>query len=103
MGVCRFRGVASTLSTASRLVMANCTLKVLGRLTGKLYGKIQWRIEKGNGDFLERNTVQTFKQQVCTSRSILAKCQAHPLSPLYLQVVATDNLLLMSCDDFGAR
>ena len=33
--------------------------------TGKLYGKIQWRIMKDNGDFLERNTVQTFKQQVC--------------------------------------
>lgn len=29
---------------------------------GKLYGKINWRIDKGNNDFIERSTVQTFKQ-----------------------------------------
>ena len=43
--------------------MSGCQLL---HMTGKLYGKIQWRIDKGDGDFLERNTVQTFKQQVCT-------------------------------------
>ena len=30
--------------------------------TGKLFGKINWRISKGDNDFIERNTVQTFKQ-----------------------------------------
>lgn len=30
---------------------------------GKLYGKINWRIKKPNDDFIERSTVQTFKQQ----------------------------------------
>jgi violaxanthin de-epoxidase len=29
---------------------------------GKLYGKINWRIPKGNKDFIERSTVQTFDQ-----------------------------------------
>ena len=29
---------------------------------GKLYGKINWRIPKGNSDFIERSTVQTFDQ-----------------------------------------
>ena len=29
---------------------------------GKLYGKINWRIPKGNADFIERSTVQTFDQ-----------------------------------------
>jgi len=29
---------------------------------GKLYGKINWRINKRDNDFIERNTVQTFKQ-----------------------------------------
>ena len=29
---------------------------------GKLYGKINWRIPKGNRDFIERSTVQTFDQ-----------------------------------------
>lgn len=28
----------------------------------KLYGKINWRIPKGNRDFIERSTVQTFDQ-----------------------------------------
>lgn len=32
--------------------------------TGKLYGRINWRIPKGtNDDFLERTTIQTFDQQ----------------------------------------
>lgn len=30
---------------------------------GKLYGKINWRIQKPDKDFIERSTVQTFKQQ----------------------------------------
>jgi violaxanthin de-epoxidase len=30
---------------------------------GKLYGKINWRIGKPDGDFIERSTIQTFKQQ----------------------------------------
>lgn len=30
---------------------------------GKLFGKINWRIPTDNGDFLERGTVQVFKQQ----------------------------------------
>ena len=29
---------------------------------GKLYGKINWRIAKPDKDFIERSTVQTFKQ-----------------------------------------
>ncbi len=29
---------------------------------GKLYGKINWRISKPDNDFIERSTVQTFKQ-----------------------------------------
>lgn len=29
---------------------------------GKLYGKINWRISKPDNDFIERNTIQTFKQ-----------------------------------------
>ncbi len=29
---------------------------------GKLYGKINWRINKRDNDFIERNTVQTFRQ-----------------------------------------
>lgn len=29
---------------------------------GKLAGKINWRIPKGNRDFIERSTVQTFDQ-----------------------------------------
>ena len=35
---------------------------------GKLYGKINWRITKPDKDFIERSTVQTFKQ---VSRSSL--------------------------------
>ena len=31
---------------------------------GKLYGKINWRIKKPDNDFIDRSTVQTFKQ-VC--------------------------------------
>ncbi|KAL3160389.1 hypothetical protein ABBQ32_010714 [Trebouxia sp. C0010 RCD-2024] len=30
---------------------------------GKLYGKINWRIKKPDNDFIDRSTVQTFKQQ----------------------------------------
>lgn len=29
---------------------------------GILYGEINWRVRKNNGDFLERHAVQTFKQ-----------------------------------------
>lgn len=29
---------------------------------GKLYGKINWRIKKPDNDFIDRSTVQTFKQ-----------------------------------------
>lgn len=35
---------------------------------GKLYGKINWRISKSDNDFIERSTVQTFKQ-VCAAIS----------------------------------
>lgn len=35
---------------------------------GKLYGKINWRIPTDGGDFLERSTVQVFRQQVCARR-----------------------------------
>ena len=31
---------------------------------GKLYGNIQWRINKPDGDFSERSTVQRFLQKV---------------------------------------
>jgi violaxanthin de-epoxidase len=30
---------------------------------GKLYGRINWRIPKGDDDFIERTTIQTFVQQ----------------------------------------
>ena len=46
-------------------------------LAGKLYGKIQWRIVKDNGDFLERNTVQTFKQQVRDATLVSAGITAY--------------------------
>ena len=50
--------------------------------TGKLFGKINWRISKGDNDFIERNTVQTFKQ-VRTSHSFplsfLSYTLLHPL------------------------
>ena len=36
---------------------------------GKLYGKINWRIPKGNRDFIERSTVQTFDQVKAASKS----------------------------------
>ena len=29
---------------------------------GQLLGKINWRIPKGKNDFIERNTIQKFKQ-----------------------------------------
>ena len=29
---------------------------------GVLYADINWRVQKNNGDFLERSAVQTFKQ-----------------------------------------
>lgn len=35
---------------------------LLNYCLGKLYGKINWRISKRDDDFIERNTVQTFKQ-----------------------------------------
>ena len=44
---------------------------------GKLYGKINWRIKKPNDDFIERSTVQTFKQvglNMLTPHSLLACC-----------------------------
>ena len=41
---------------------------------GKLYGKINWRIPKGNSDFIERSTVQTFDQvRMCAWKLIYAK------------------------------
>ena len=49
--------------------------------TGKLFGKINWRISKGDNDFIERNTVQTFKQ-VRPSRSfppLLGYTLLHPI------------------------
>ena len=39
---------------------------------GKLYGKINWRIPKGNRDFIERSTVQTFDQVIRCSWLTLA-------------------------------
>ena len=36
---------------------------------GKLYGKINWRIPKGNRDFIERSTVQTFDQVTLVFKS----------------------------------
>lgn len=30
---------------------------------GLLYGKINWRVPKADGDFLQRGVVQTFRQQ----------------------------------------
>ena len=36
---------------------------------GKLYGKINWRIPKGNRDFIERSTVQTFDQVKAASKT----------------------------------
>ena len=39
--------------------------KLIGRAcAGQLLGKINWRIPKGKNDFIERNTIQKFKQ-VC--------------------------------------
>ncbi|CAL8465530.1 g5066 [Coccomyxa elongata] len=38
---------------------------------GKLYGKINWRIPKGNKDFIERSTVQTFDQKLNVSPAYL--------------------------------
>jgi VDE lipocalin domain len=32
-------------------------------LAGLLYGKINWRVPKADGDFLQRGVVQTFRQQ----------------------------------------
>ena len=40
---------------------------------GKLYGKINWRIPKGNADFIERSTVQTFDQRPLLFLTVLAQ------------------------------
>lgn len=40
---------------------------------GVLYADINWRVQKSNGDFLERSAVQTFKQ-VPTLRLPPASC-----------------------------
>ena len=47
---------------------------------GKLYGKINWRIPKGNRDFIERSTVQTFDQV-----KVMSKSQGMHKSAAYLQ------------------
>jgi hypothetical protein len=39
-------------------------LEVVGACAaGLLYGKINWRVPKADGDFLQRGVVQTFRQQ----------------------------------------
>jgi len=43
---------------------------------GKLYGKINWRIAKPNDDFIERSTVQTFKQVAPLSSLLLLSSQS---------------------------
>ncbi len=42
---------------------------------GKLYGKINWRIAKPNNDFIERSTVQTFKQVSSLTNLLLLSSQ----------------------------
>ena len=54
---------------------------------GVLYADINWRVQKNNGDFLERSAVQTFKQ-------VLASCPCclPVLSPRDGQWTTTSNI-----------
>jgi VDE lipocalin domain len=46
----------------------------------KVYGKIQWRINRPNGDFLERSTVQRFVQ-VCLSAWLVCVSKLRACAP----------------------
>ena len=41
---------------------------------GVLYADINWRVQKNNGDFLERSAVQTFKQVLASCLATLSAC-----------------------------
>lgn len=60
---------------------------------GKLYGKINWRIKKPNDEFIERSTVQTFKQvglNMHTPHRVLPCCSPssrHKLLYMTMQIL----------------
>ena len=51
---------------------------------GKLYGKINWRIPKGNRDFIERSTVQTFDQVILALKSPVLRKPATSYTDLWM-------------------
>ena len=73
-------GVASMLSCGPLLAV----LADLLPAAGQLLGRINWRIPKGKNDFIDRSTVQKFKQVRAPARpptSLRGLSAAAPASP----------------------
>ncbi len=57
-------GRSASASGDVRLSLTRGAVRGEGRPAGLLYGRINWRVPRGNqGDFLARSVVQTFRQQ----------------------------------------